>query len=105
MDARGWPWFLAWALPGLTVGLQVSAIGLLVAPVGLILIWLLMRKTGFAGEAFGMLLGIALVVLFIAWANVGPGDLNALSWGVVGFVFSLAAVGGYASVISTRKST
>jgi hypothetical protein len=96
VDERGWSWFLLWALPGLALGLQVSAIGILVAPLGLLAVWLLVRATGLSAEALGLALGVAAVFALVAALNAGPGDFDAGRWAVAAAVVGLGGTGAYA---------
>lgn len=65
----GWWWFLAWAIPGVALGLQVSVIGILVLPAGVLVALLLLWLARGWPELLGVLEGVAGVAFFIALAN------------------------------------
>jgi hypothetical protein len=55
-------WFAAWALPGVCIAFGVSALGVLMLPVGLVLVLVLSAWRGGAA-ALGLLAGVGGVVL------------------------------------------
>jgi len=113
MRKTGWPAFGLWAVPGIVLGLQVSAIGVLLLPVGLVAVFLIARFIRVWPEALGIFEGIAAVCLLIVALNAdywscppsgevttrtrdsvtveSCGSLNPWPWLIVGVIF---AVGG-----------
>jgi hypothetical protein len=82
----GWALFLAWSVPGIVLGLQVSVIGVFLALPGILVAWLLWRQTGISAEVLGLVAGVGLTSLFIAWRNAGSGGLDARPWAIGGAV-------------------
>ena len=74
MRKSGWLAFCLWSVPGIFVGLQVSVIGVLLLPVGLVATILLAKFTRGWPEALGVLEGVAAVCFLIV-------ALNADYWG------------------------
>ena len=65
MRKTGWIAFSLWAVLGIVVGLQVSAIGVLLLPVGLVVIVLLAKFTRIWPEVLGIFEGIAAVCFLV----------------------------------------
>lgn len=113
MRRTGWIAFSLWAVPGIVLGLQFSAIGVLLLPVGLLAIVLLAKFTRVWPEVLGVSEGIAAACLLVVALNAdywtcpasgevitrtkdsvtveSCGTLNPWPWLVVGLIF---AVGG-----------
>ena len=113
MRKTGWIAFSLWAVPGIVVGLQVSAIGVLLLPVGLLATILLAKFTRVWPEVLGGSEGIAAVCLLVVALNAdywtcpasgevitrtkdsltveSCGTVNPWPWLIVGLIF---AVGG-----------
>jgi hypothetical protein len=71
-----WVWFMAWAVAGavLALGFASFALWVVLVPVGLILLLVLVRVRTAHGSAFGLLSGIGVSLLVIAYIQRdGPG--------------------------------
>lgn len=108
----GWIWFSLWAVPGLVLGLQVSQIGAVFLPIGLIAAVLVAQRSRVWPEILGLAAGIGLMCLFVAllngdswpWNCPASGEIitrtpnsvsaescdrwYALPWLIVGLIFS-----------------
>ena len=126
MRKTGWLPFALWALPGVVVGFQVSAIGLLLVPAGVAVAVLLMKHTRCWPEALGIFEGVAVVCLAIValnadyWSCPASGEtitrskgsvtvatcggLNPWPWLVVGVTFAIGGAVAYALASRTRGS-
>ena len=75
---RAWGWFAAWALVGVGAALGVAGlltIGLPVLLVTVVAAVLLVRRDGASRSAWGIGVGVALLLLWLAWLNRhGPGE-------------------------------
>jgi hypothetical protein len=69
MRRTGWVAFSLWAVLGIVAGLQVSAIGVLLLPFGLVVIVLLAKFTRIWPEILGVFEGIAAVCFLIVALN------------------------------------
>ena len=69
MSKTGWIAFSLWAVPGIVAGLQVSAIGVLLLPVGLVVIVLLAKSTRIWPEVLGLFEGMAAVCFVVVALN------------------------------------
>ena len=69
MRKTGWIAFSLWAVPGIVAGLQVSAIGVLLLPVGLVVIVLLAKVIRIWPEVLGICEGIAAVCFLVVALN------------------------------------
>lgn len=69
MRKTGWIAFSLWAVLGIVAGLQVSAIGVLLLPVGVVVIVLLAKFTRIWPEVLGVFEGIAAVCLLVVALN------------------------------------
>jgi hypothetical protein len=108
----GWPWFAAWAVAGglaLFAVVDAIGVGLLIAPVALVGIWMVSRRARLWPEIAGVISGTGAVSLVFAFANRGYegacypgivlgsggrtscGGVPPLPWLVVGIVL---AIGG-----------
>jgi hypothetical protein len=66
---RKWSWFGAWMLPGACLAFAVTALGVFVVPVGLLLaLGLLRRRPGI--ESLGLLAGLGAIVAWIGSLNL-----------------------------------
>ena len=124
MKRSGWIWFAAWSGPGIVIGFQVSAVGLLVLPLGLLAFLVLWRLTGPGPELLGMLEGVAVACLVVVALNAdywscpasgevitrtpntltveSCGELNPWPWLIAGLVLALGAPIAYALARSPR---
>ena len=122
MRKTGWLAFGAWAVPGIVLGLQVSAIGLLLLPLGLVATILLARSTRAWPEALGILEGDAAACFLVVALNAdywtcppsgevitrtggslvveSCGNLNPRPWLIAGLI--LAVVGAVAYRVARR---
>ncbi len=113
----GWTWFALWALPGVVLGLQVSPIGFLLLPIGLLAVIALVRLTGFGPELLGLVEGVAIACLGVVALNAdywscppsgevitrtrdtltveSCGSVNPLPWLILGIVLAGGAALGY----------
>jgi len=104
-------WFWAWALVGCAAALGFVSLGILVlAPVALIG-WLMASRAPIRRSAFGLLSGVGVLLLFVAWLQrAGPGTtcwqtatasgcdqhLNPLPWLVGGTAFFVGGIVAHA---------
>lgn len=117
MGKTGWLAFGLWAVPGIVVGFQVSAIGVLLLPVGLLATVLLAKFTRVWPEVLGALEGIAVACFVIVAINAdywscppsrelitrtngsvtveSCGGLNPWPWLIVGLTFAVAGAVSY----------
>jgi len=122
MRKTGWIAFGLWALPGIFVCLQVSAIGVLFLPAGLLVTILLAKFTRVWPEVLGISEGLAAVCLLIVALNAdywscpasgevitrtkdsvtveSCGTLNPWPWLIAGVIF--AVVGAIAYRVAKR---
>lgn len=108
----GWVWFSLWAVPGFVLGLQISQVGILLLPIGLIAAILLATRSRVWPESLGVAAGIGLMCLFVTllngdswpWSCPASGEIvtrtsnsvlveschrwYGLPWLIVGLVFS-----------------
>jgi drug/metabolite transporter (DMT)-like permease len=91
-------WFAAWVIVGcgLALGAVSFALGPLVFVPAAVAAVLMFRRPAARRTAFAVLIGIGVLLLFIAYVNRdGPGDhLNPLPWLVLGVAF---VGGGFAA--------
>ncbi len=124
MRRQGWLVFAAWVLAGALVVLSLlgaASIGLFIAPLAAIAIWLAVRLGGAGPEMLGMISGAGTVCLLIAFLNRGMtpcaeqgrllssgqtevscGGLAPTPWLVAGLV--LIAAGVVAYVLARRRT-
>jgi hypothetical protein len=117
MRKSGWIAFSLWAVLGIVVGLQVSAIGVLLLPVGLVVIVLLAKFTRIGPEVLGVFEGIAAVCFLVVALNAdywtcppsgevitrtkdsvtveSCGTLNPWPWLIAGLIFAVGAALAY----------
>lgn len=112
---RCWRWFAAWMMPGICLAFAVSALGIFVVPLGLVLVVALCWRRPTA-EAFGLLAGLGVIVAWIGSINLdyractshavgltlAPGGprsasyscrgINGLPWIIVGVSAVIAAI-------------
>ena len=125
MRKTGWLAFGLWAVPGIVLGVQVSAIGLLLLPVGLVATILLARSTRVWPEALGVFEGVAAACFLVVALNAdywtcppsgevitrtrdsltveSCGTLNPWPWLVAGLI--LAVVGAVAYWFARRPGS
>jgi hypothetical protein len=68
--ARGWGAFALWGVPGIVLAFQISQIGALLLPAGLIAIAVLVKYTRVWPESLGVSAGVAALFLVIAVLEV-----------------------------------
>jgi hypothetical protein len=124
MRRDGWLVFAAWVLAGALVALSLlgaASIGLFVAPLAAVAIWLVLRFGGAGPEMLGMVSGAGAVCLLIAFLNRGTtpctqeghglsageteascGGLDPTPWLVAGLV--LVAAGAVAYALARRRT-
>lgn len=88
MRKTGWLAFGLWAVPGIVVGFQVSVIGVLLLPLGLVATVLLVKFTRVWPELFGIFEGMAAVCLIVAlnadyWSCPSSGEIITRTEGSV----------------------
>jgi len=112
---RRWRWFVAWMLPGVCLAFGVTALGIFVVPVGLLLIVGLSWRRATV-DALGLLAGLSAIVAWMGSINLGYractsnhvalrlspggprsvsyscGGINGLTWMIVGIGAAVAAV-------------
>jgi hypothetical protein len=118
LKKSGWIWFAVWGAPGIVIGLQVSAVGILLLPLGLLAGLVLWKITGPGPELLGILEGVAIACLVVVALNAdywscpasgevitrtpdtltveSCGELNPWPWLIAGLVFALGAPIAYA---------
>ena len=118
MRRTGWLAFGLWAVPGIVVGLQVSAIGVLLLPVGLVATILLAKFTRGWPEVLGIFEGIAAACLLVVAVNAdywtcppsgevitrtkdsvtvaSCGGFNPWPWLIAGLIFAIGGAVAYA---------
>jgi hypothetical protein len=111
-----WPFWL-WMLVGVGFSFAISAIGIFIVPVSALVALFLLRKRGVRRSAYGALVGMGALPLFVAWHNRrGPGTVchpfdhgrgmqcdelyDPRVWLVVGIVL---VVGGLAAHLATSS--
>ena len=100
-------WFAAWVVVGCAVALSMVSLGLLVLIPAAVIAVLMIRRPAARRSAYGALIGVGLLLLFVAYVNrEGPGTtcwqhgtatgcdqhLNPLPWLALGVAF---VVGGF----------
>ena len=71
------PWFFAWAAVGSGFALGISALGVFTVPVALLLTVLLVLRHHADRSALGILAGIGLLALYVAYVQrKGPGTVS-----------------------------
>jgi len=100
-------WFGAWVVVGCAVALSMVSLGLLVLIPAAVIAVLMIRRPAARRSAYGALIGVGLLLLFVAYVNrEGPGTtcwqhgtatgcdqhLNPLPWLALGVAF---VVGGF----------
>jgi hypothetical protein len=124
-DKRSWRWFAAWMMPGICLAGGVSALGVFVVPLGLVLVAVLAWRRPTA-DALGLLGGLGVIVAWIGSINLdyqacssravrliltpsGPrsasyscGGVNGLSWLIVGISAAAVAIALY--LLTTRST-
>jgi len=71
------PWFLAWAAVGVGFGLAVSVLGVFAVPLALLATALLIILHHADRSAFGLLVGMGLLSLYVAYVQrKGPGTVT-----------------------------
>jgi hypothetical protein len=101
--------FWLWAIVGVGLGLGVSVIGLFTVPASLLIAILLLTRTRLRGSAYGVLVGIGIPLLVVAFLNrEGPGTVchsfdggrgmqcddlyDPRKWATLGLAFIVAGV-------------
>jgi hypothetical protein len=70
------PWFLAWAVVGVGLALGVSVLGIFAIPMALLLAVFLLVRHHADRSAFGVLVGMGLLSLYVAYVQRrGPGTV------------------------------
>ncbi len=116
-DGRSWRWFVAWMLPGVCVAFGVTALGIFIVPVGLVLVICLAWRRATV-DALGLLAGVGAIVAWVGSINLGyracssshpglslaPGErsvsyscggVNGQAWLIVGVCMLAASVALY----------
>ena len=91
----GCAWFWAWALLGSAVALGSLSLGPLVTVPALGLGVVIYRRRGAEG-AFGLLSGIGLILLVIAFIQRSGESYDPIHWLIAGLVFITVGVAGHA---------
>jgi hypothetical protein len=107
----GCGWFWAWAVLGCLIAFGFVSLGVLVlAPVG-VAGWLMASRPAIRRSAFGVLTGVGVLLLYVAWAQrAGPGTtcwhtgtasgcgehLNPLPWLFAGAALVIGGIVGHA---------
>jgi hypothetical protein len=112
---RSWRWFVAWMTPGVCLAFTVTALGVFMLPVGLVLVVALAQRRPTV-DAWGLLAGLGAIVAWIGSINLDHracsshavrlsltpagsrsisyscGGVNGLPWLVVGATAAIAAI-------------
>jgi hypothetical protein len=91
----GCAWFWAWALLGAAAALGALSLGPLVTIPTLVVGVVLYQRRGAAG-VFGLLSGIGLILLVIAYIQRSGQFYDPLNWLVAGLALFTAGVAGHA---------
>lgn len=109
---RRWPWFVAWALVGVCIGLSLSALALVTLPLAVILT-VTFRRHGRSRDLLGVVAGVGIAVAFVGslhtnyqacssalllrhgGAVYSCGGVDGLRWLIVGVVAAVAALAVY----------
>jgi hypothetical protein len=71
------PWFVAWVIVGVGLGLGVSVLGVFAVPVALLAAVVLGVRHHGGRAALGALVGVGLLLLYVAYVQrKGPGTVN-----------------------------
>ena len=71
------PWFVAWVVVGVGLGLGVSVLGVFAAPVALLAAVVLSVRHHAGRAALGALVGVGLLLLYVAYVQrKGPGTVS-----------------------------
>ena len=71
------PWFVAWVVVGVGLGLGVSVLGVFAAPVALLAAVVLSVRHHAGRAALGVLVGVGLLLLYVAYVQrKGPGTVT-----------------------------
>jgi hypothetical protein len=71
------PWFLAWTAVGAGLALVISVLGVFAVPLALLLAVFLLVRHHTGRSAFGILVGIGLLSLYVAYVQrKGPGTVT-----------------------------
>lgn len=104
-DGRNWRWFVAWMLPGICLASGVTALGIFIAPVGLVLIGGLAWRRPTV-DALGLLAGVGASVAWLGSINLGyracssnHGELSLSPGGPGSVSYSCGGVNGPAWMI------
>ena len=104
------PWFLAWVVVGVGVALGISTLGVFAVPVALLIAILLVVSRHAGRPAFGLLAGMGLVSLYVAYVQRnGPGTvywhtatssgadqyMDPRPWLVAGILLVVIGLGGF----------
>ena len=96
MSATGWTWFLAWALAGALCALalvSILSIGIFIAPLAAVAIFLVARRSPHGPEPLGLLMGAG-VLGIVVWL-LSRGEWDATRWLVGGIALCAAGVVAY----------
>ena len=108
-DVDGWSWFCAWTAVGAAVGLGAVSLGPIALGPAIVVAALMCRSHDARRSAFGILTGIGLLLLVVAWVNrEGPGPscwhtataggcgehLSPIPWLILGIVLVVAGAIG-----------
>jgi hypothetical protein len=108
-------WFAAWIIIGCALALAAVSLGPLLAIPATVIAVLMLRKPAARRGAYGALVGVGVLLLFVAYLNRdGPGtacwqhgstsgcgqDLNPLPWLFLGLAF---VVGGFVAQRLRRR--
>jgi hypothetical protein len=97
MSATGWRWFLAWVFGGALSALafvSMLSIGIFIAPLAAVAIFLVARKSPRGPELLGLVTGAGLLGI-VVWV-LSRGEWDATRWLVGGVALCAAGVAAYA---------
>jgi hypothetical protein len=106
-QSGGWTWFLGWCVAGAVYAFSFVSglsIGLLIFPFAAALLLGVAWYAPSFGEALGLLAGLGLVLLLVAWINRGGDGVDPGPWLVAGICCCSAALAGYSIVLGRRAT-
>lgn len=94
VTGRRWPWFGAWGLVGVCVGLSLSALALVTLPLAVVLAFVFRRRS-YGRERLGLAAGIGVAVAFFGSLHTSYQACSSAPFvGRGGVVYSCGGVDG-----------
>lgn len=89
--------FWGFAAVGICLLLCLSSLVVVTGPLALAGVALLLRRGGQPRDGFGVVSGLGLACLLVAYLNRGPGSLDAVPWLAAGGALLIADVVGFSA--------